>query len=307
MVASALPGHVAGIVGQDIPLFRLELGFTDFAYTETVADEAAKAVLAALQQGPRFSSQTDPDGTVWVVANGELEPELLVHSTLDWALNRRLDQEMARRRQLEENAFSAIGWRELRLPTPEGPPDDRIKVVGHSTSADGSIDQHGLTGTDLVDDMRSSARTLVVVPDAVEELIQMTRLLYVRGWHEWEFFTLGSREAYLALEASLRLLDAEERGKLDNGAGFKTLLDRVGSRSGQRPVLSEWERGLADSMRKSRNALTHPALGQTVQWISWAHLSIEGAIRLVNLMWGRRAATVPPEIGWEAPVPIAGG
>jgi hypothetical protein len=172
-------------------------------------------------------------------------------------------------------------------------------MLSRSAGIDGLIGSHRLRPRDLVQDMEASAGTLVVVPDAVEAIVQTARLLYVRGWHQWEFFTLASREGYVALEASLRLLVAEERGRLDQRVSFKALLDRVGTRDQGQLLLSDWERERAHSMRASRNDLVHPTIGQVIEWISWARDVLEEAVQLINLMWARWRATVPPELAWD--------
>lgn len=304
VVQADLPGRVSCVKTEGAQLCRVEPAGRTFAFERQLLDPRAALLVAKLRAGQPIASMAMGDGAVWFVQRETDPPDRFrLEDALGHELQLRVDAELARRRALEATTFDAIGWRDAPLPVPQGPPDERVRMISRSTGSDGIIGSRRLRPRDLVQDMERSTRTLVVVPDAVDELVQMVRLLYVRGWHQWEFFTLASREGYVALEASLRLLDAEERGRLDQRASFKALVDRVGTRDQARPLLSDWERERAHSMRERRNDLIHPTMGQTIEWISWTRQSIQDAVRLINLMWARWGATVPVELAWERPSP----
>ncbi len=299
VLREVLPGRVTAVRTAGAELCRIELGTSQFAFSRLPVDVRAEPILAALHAGDRILSMDDmADGAIWfVLRDGEELP-----NPLDFhfrhLLQGRVEAEIERRRRLLDSSLARSGWRVPRIPLPDGLPDDRIRLVSRWSGDGGLVGSSPLTARDLVDDIARSTRTLVVVPDAVEAAVQMARLLYVRGWHQWEFFTLADREGYIGLEASLRLLDAEERGQLDQRASFNALLKRVGVRDWP-PLMSDWERQLGQSMRASRNALVHPSMRQTVEWISWARQSLESVVGLINLMWARRVASVPAELAWE--------
>jgi hypothetical protein len=295
VLQTSLPGRVGWVEFEGVLLVRIELGPSASGPIALTLAGCDDHLLAELRMGEAIFSMDAPDGAVWVVVRGD-EPTGRLDFSLHYRLERRLDAEIGRRRRLLGSAFDAIGWREPNLPVPEGPPDKRITFVSR---AEGTLDPRSLTPRDLIDDMTATTRTLVVVPDEVESVLRIARLLYVRGWHQWEFFTLGRREALLALEVSLRCLDELERGRASR-APLSELLKRVGTANRGDPLLSDWERGLADSFRQSRNEMTHQTKGPSMDWVSWSRESMEGTIRLINLMWARYRREVPSEIAWEA-------
>jgi hypothetical protein len=241
-------------------------------------------------------SIAEPGGdVVWFAVGPTGTPLHPLQYGLEHSLELRFDDEIKRSQRLLRETFEAIGWHEVVVPTPDGIPDLRIASVAR-TGTRGPQDPRQLDPSDLAKDMEALA-TLVVVPDEVEQIVQMTRLLYVRGWHQWEFFTLAKREAVLALESSLRRLAAEEGGHASRSL-FVQLLTDVG-RSHQPAILSEWERREGHRLRKVRNMLIHPMGRQAIDWISWARSDIERCVLLINLMWLRLRGEVPIPLAWE--------
>jgi hypothetical protein len=60
--------------------------------------------------------------------------------------------------------------------------------------------------------MQNGGRTLTVVAEALEAQLQRVRLVYVRGWHQWELYTDAQEKALIVLEASLRELCVRSLG-----------------------------------------------------------------------------------------------
>jgi hypothetical protein len=303
---SALPGHVSLLETPELRLIRVQPGPGGFSFVQVAVDDRAEPVIAMIREGKAIASLETGDGGVWIVPDDHGDPPRPLVWAIEHELQRRVDAELARRHRSLALAFDSIGWRDPGVPVPEGPPDVRIGAVSRSSAVNGVLGPQRLTPRDLASDMEASARILLVVPDEVESVVRTARLLYVRGWHHWEFITLAEREAFVALEMSLRLLDADERGH-SSLVTFAKLLDRVGKSSPDAPLLSDWERKLGHSFRQNRNALTHPDQGQTITWISWARDSIDASCRLINLMWARRRSRVPADLAWDQPdVSVAG-
>jgi hypothetical protein len=133
-------------------------------------------------------------------------------------------------------------------------------------------------------------RSLVVVPAEAEEILVRARLLYVQGWHQWEFFTLALREGILGLETGLRrLLVADER------PSFRMLISRAVDETAG-PLLTVWEGQRADALRNRRNTLVHQSKGATLEWISWARAGLVETVLLLNLAAARKAGMLPSTV-----------
>ena len=292
VIRESLPGSVTYFAAAGIRVLRIELGGT-FEFGRPRLSAAAKEFLDEVQRD-RVSSMTPPGGdVVWLAVDESGSPIHPLPFALDHAIALRLDDEVERRRIVLAMTFDAIGWRAVATPTPDGSPDPRIGAVARMRRLDGP---QPIGAADLVRDTQDM-RSLTVVPPEIEAVVQTARLLYVRGWHQWEFFTLAQREATFALEAALRLLDADEHGRTSRRP-FAALIDGLG-RSEDSALLSDWERREAHDLRQTRNAMTHPTGGQMIEWISWARQGIDRSIRLINLTWARHRASVPLELGWE--------
>jgi len=293
VIRGALPAAVTDFRQADARCVRLELA-GHFGYRRATLTDEARHFLGETRE--RITSKTEPGGDViWIALDANGSPLHPLQFALQWSLDLRREQEIKRRQRLLADVFGRVAWHEVALPVPDGTPDERIRTVARIQPVDGSL-VHSLEAHELTADMQV-LQTLSVVPSDVEAIVQTARLLYVRGWNQWEFFTLAKREAVFALEAALRRLDSEERGHPSNRP-FKVLLEKVG-RSHQPPLLSEWERDQGQFMRDMRNEMTHLAGGPSIDWISWAHRDIELAIRLINLSWARQHASVPVELAWE--------
>jgi hypothetical protein len=214
---------------------------------------------------------------------------------LEHALELRSEAELDSRRARDELAFSRLGWHSTALPEPDGEPDPRIRTVARFRRD--QVRHAELTSRDLVTDALAF-RTVQSVPAEVEGIFATARLLYVRSWHQWEFFTLARREAAYAFEMGLRFLDASppRQGPMPS---LSRVIDDIDP-----GLITDFERRRSHRLREERNALTHPRHGQAVDWISWARAGIAEAIELTNYLWARRAGElsvddfrelVPPE------------
>lgn len=338
VVLSALPCPVTFYTDGIIGAVRLEPGGGRFSFRSQEPDKAAAPVLQEIRD-ENVVSIVEPGGaTIWLATDAEGDPGdrmWNVYQTIHAALDLPVQDELTRRRQLADDAFTAIGWHELRLPTPEGPADVRISGVSRASDDDpaGVFGRH-LTPRDLVRDMERMGRALVVVPEPVEAQIERARLLYVRGWHQWEFFTDAKQHALLALEGSLRALyvrtlgaepvDVAGTDKRGNPVvqqlmpDWPTLYD-LGSRlkwlqvAGEpfprfkpqlvafvvrKRLLSRWEAERAAGLFWKRDRYVHPDGPPPIDWISWARGDFGEAVELINRMWARLEASLPMEIAW---------
>lgn len=259
-VRQLLPAAVSYFRSGNGRAVCLELNGT-FEFSRPTMSDAARSFIA--DTNDRVMSMTEPGGeVVWIAVGAAGPPPYLLGFALDHSIASRLEGELSRRQEVLAAAFETIGLRPVVIPTPDGTADPRIGAVARFPRD--ALRPRRLEPADLARDA-SSLGTLVVVPDHVESIVQRARLLYVRAWNQWEFFTLAKREAFFALEASLRLLDGEERGSRSHRP-FSKLLDTVG-RSAERPLLSDWERLQGHQLRLVRNEMTHPTRGRW--WIGF--------------------------------------
>ncbi len=254
---------------------------------------AAAMAFAAEVRARRILSMVEPGGDrVWINVADVDTPMHHLESALEHSLELRTDDELAARRVELNVVLDELGWHPMTARTPDGTPDPRIAAVARWIGG-----PRALTPADLVADAAGS-RTILSVPVEVEAIMQTARLLYVRGWDQWEFFTLAHREAVIALESSARAVVLAEDPR-STGLRFAQVVERLGRPSGS-PLLSVWERSRVDALRKSRNAMIHPDRGQMLEWISWARAGLFESAALVNLMWARRSHGVPVRVGWDA-------
>lgn len=216
------------------------------------------------------------------------------------------------------------------LPTATGMPDSRIGLIRRGRLLRG----RPLTASDLTRDMALTP-SLALVPDGIDSLLRLGRLLYVHGWTEWQFFVAAEHYAVLALDASLRSIyeawlgpaDVLLAGKRrDNEADVEVQVqpryealrhagrDLIDVRVKGRPMprakaqftahavreglLSQWEKRECDALLSIRDDLSHPEFAQ-IHGISDARALMATAVLLINLMWARFHAEVPPEIAWD--------
>lgn len=287
----ALPCLVTTYRGPAGDFARLDLG-RPFAVRRGRLTRAARSFGEEMTSG--VVSRLDPGPCLWLAATpSSMELPLAFH--LERPLLALARAEEVRRERALQSALDAIGWRPLHLPSPDGAPDPRTAIVGRNDQWNTGI--HRLGPEDLVEDM-AGMRSVAVVPEIVETTLRVARLLYLRGWNHWEFFTAASREAAFALEVSLaHLLHAAGSRQTPS---LNDLLDRAAGTSSP-ALLSQWERRQGHHLRSLRNSLVHVHSIRPVQWISEARRTIEMAVRLINLTWARSVADVPIEYAWEPP------
>ena len=284
-----LPGRVHLFSHGPTRVVRLDLG-QPFGFTRTRLTKAAREVLLEVQDNQTISI-TEPNGTVvWIAIDAAGHPLTPLQLSIEPSVQLASISEEERRSRVLRESFEEIGYRPLKLQAPDGSPDPRMRAVARwrpDTQDFGMPSPH-----DLVSDLELT-RTLIAVPDYVDGLVAKARLLFLHGWHQWEFFTDSKRDVTLALEASLR--EVLERGK---GVKFVALIDTAGKPAGHE-LLSSWERGEAHRLREWRNRAVHPSGPPALDWISWAFADLVLAVRLINLMWARRTGSAPREWGWE--------
>lgn len=292
-VRSILPAAVDHYGDGTTQAVRLRLG-RPFAFNEPPRDNDALAFLREARE-ERVSSVSEPGGEViWLAVDDEGACASPLELVLDHSLSLQVDAHVERQTLRLAECLDAIGWRLVVVPTPHGAPDPRFAVVARWSP--GTARPQPIEATSLTSDAEA-LRTLLVVPDVVEDAMQRARVLYVRGWHQWEHLTLAKREATFALEASVTVLDADTRGRKKRNTFADALknLARVAP-----PLLSQWERAQAETLRLARNQMTHPSGHQPIEWISWARADIERCCYLINVMWARRRSRLPEDLFWEA-------
>lgn len=324
------PAQIAANDRAQVLLFQLSAD--GFRYSD--ADlELADRVLTEFADPNRLGWSEPATGTVALPARvlDLAGPDVyLVLKVFENALDPAVRSETLRLERLRQSTFEDLGFRPLILPPATGMPDSRIGLLRRGRLLRG----RPLTADDLTRDMALTP-SLAVVPDGIESLLQLGRLLYVHGWTEWQFFVAAEHYAVLALDASLRSIYEAWLGpadvllvgrRRDNEAGVEAqvrpryealrrasqgLADvRVKGRPLPRAkahftahavregLLSEWEKRECDALLSLRDDLSHPEFAQ-IHGISDARALMTTAVRLINLMWVRFHAEVPPEIAWD--------
>ncbi len=293
-----LPAEVFHYEVENRGLVRLGWGAPTFSFANASPSDANEEIINDFRDERTLSQDEPMCRAVWMSLDAAGLPRVPLSTAIWRAVELRAYDELAATQSELGAAFDNIGWHDLDLPTPDGSHDPRIGIVVRSGQTTQSVPRR-LSAADLVDDMKTAGRTLLVVPDGVASAVGMARLLYVHGWHQWEFLTLAKREAIVALEASLRVLAEDALGR-PTLMSFKSLIDKVGTDNSGRCLLSDWEKSQAHRLREARNDLVHVGRGQHLDWISWASSDIELSIRLINLAWARKRASVPTKVSWDS-------
>lgn len=245
------------------------------------------------------------------------------------------DEEVAITERLTQG-LDDLGYRRSELPVPDGTADVRLSAVARWNGHDWP--PHVPTAAELAGDMDSTARVLAVVPAGVNSVIEVARLCYVRGWHQWELFTVGVQYALFALESVLRaayvqglgpgpvvLTGSDENGAEHrvevqsdygslwragpgahlhavrvNGVPFPSRKPALVDHCVRHGLLSLYEAKRARHLLAMRDRFAHPDHGATVQWISHAHGDIASAVRLVNLVFARLSVELAREPFWDS-------
>lgn len=310
--------------------FRLERG--SFSFVNEPPNSEVEQMLADAHT--QWHETFDPrNKDVWtVIPDGQTFEHYFPGSMLEQAFESLQRDEREGLANVRCQALSAVGFRPIEIRVPTSDQDERINGVSRYRLTDGHI--AGLTAADLGDDIRHVSELLAVCPDGIDKVMQRSRLLYVHGYHEWEFFTISVHYAVLAVEASLRALydkwlgtEEVEVSAFVEGTTLTTTL--AGPRENilkwvkQRQaisvmakgvplprnkshlldhavrigVLSSWERERCTHLLWLRDIFSHPT-GTFIEWISWARDQISESSLWINLMWARFTNTLPREFAW---------
>lgn len=288
-VKRTLPASAVLYEVEGIRLACLDTTSRIWAFEMREPNHEARSFAISVRDENTTSEELGESGIIWLALDDLWKPRFPLVFTLQRTIEVRDAADFVRRQALESSSFDQIGWHDSAVADPTGEPDPRISLVARFPTG-------RLTPGDIAEDAVKSARTLLLVPDAIAGEVKNARNLYLQGWHQWEFFTLATREAILTLEKSLSLLATETGGQ---PAAFKAMIDRVSVDPAGCRLLSDWERYHAHLLRQIRNEMIHGTDGPPVQWISEARSALASAVRLINLMWARQRASVPRELGWE--------
>ena len=321
VIEGALPCRIAAFEQEGRLWLRFTLGGPPFAFEIGEWSDLADI------------DGVDEAGTL-AVGNpiGQPEREVLIRSvigetgpTVGWsALNsvgRELDPAIrslaGRMVEERDRGLAANGYRPVRLPVASGAMAPQFRFVRRGWPP---TEANGFAPADLIADMSDHARLISPVPDGVESVMQVARLLWVHGWEEWQFLTTSAHYATLALETSLRLAfehavgnDAvlagrvgDERTSAIGVRGYEAMRKAVvGWREPtvnrlpfpkSKPelafflprvgVLTLWEARQVQVLLALRDDYSHPEFAE-MQFISSARKTIEDAALYINLMWAR--------------------
>lgn len=313
-------------------LFRLS--GEPFRFGFTTADATERPELAEFADPTRLGSSEQATNAVAVptrsiVVSG---PEVyFALESFEHAVAHEVEVELTRLRVLQRAALQEIGMRAVAVPTARGEPDLRIRILRRGPDPTRG---RPLVAVDLSGDMNAEP-SAVVVPDGIESILQMARLLYVHGWTEWQFFTAAEHYAVMAIEASLRALyvdwlggadavlegqqrendshvrrlippryeairaaSSDLRGASVNGLPFPRANAHFSSHAVRIDAMSLWQKRQCDNLLSIRNILSHPEFAQ-IHGIGDVRRILTDAVDLINLMWCRRRGEVPSEIAWD--------
>ena len=237
-IGQIFPLSVTLYENDGLMVARLDTTADEFRLVRKTPDPNTVTYIAKFKAENLLSEEEPGSRVIWLGLDEAGTPRSPLMFAFERVFAWLTEDELARRRDVYERACNVIGWRDPKVPVPDGRSDPRIAMVARPTR-DFTAAFRKLAPDDLVNDATSAGRTLNVVPDNVEAVARTARLLYVRGWHQWEFLTLAKREAIMALEASLRLLRKETGTP---GGTFEQLINTIGSDGFGHRLLSNWER-----------------------------------------------------------------
>jgi hypothetical protein len=334
VVGSRLPCPVEVVTNGEVSVALFRLSGEPFRFSLVTAQTTERRELEDFADPAQLGWSEQPTNTVAVptrllLASG---PEVyFALESFEHAVGDEVDIELTRLQGLLNASLRVIGLRSVTVPTAGGEPDPRIRTLRRGPDP---TKGRPLLASDLSGDM-NGVPTSVVVPDGIESILQMARLLYVHGWTEWQFFTAAEHYALLAIEASLRALYEDWLGEVDvvlegQQRGDATRVRRPippryealrvasqdlrGARVNGLPLpranahflshavhsgaMSQWEKRQCDNLLSIRNILSHPEFAQ-IHGIGDVRRTIRDAATLINLMWCRRRGEVPREIAWD--------
>ena len=243
--------------------------------------------------------------------------------TLVEALRRELDplvrSEADGLRRHHHEWFGNLGYRALELTAASGVMAPQFAALRRGAFPS---EARAISPEDLSEDMARDARALTVVPDGVESILQVARLLWLHGWEEWQFLTTAAHYSTLALETSLRMAFDRSVGDKPMIAGLNNgVLTTVESVSGYekirratgalrnvtvnggpfprskpalasflvtRGVLNRWEAKRVEHLVWLRDYYSHRDFAP-MNWIGEARQTIRDCVWHINTIWGRLA------------------
>lgn len=282
-----LPCPVTVRVGSDATVIQLRLSGEPWSFTLDAS--AAGASLRGPDEEDTLvvSDPSTLTTTIYAESPAWLQEHshaigLHLHSVFEAMAIEEEDRLLAER----EQEYEQIGYRELRVRPASGEADPRwqhlVKIVAEGRRA--------LRQTDLLAYLPAT-RTLIVVPDDIDSIIQSARLLLIHGWEQWEFFSLAEQQSVVALESSGRRLAVEWQRDRGGVAQLKKILrsnPALVSWLQSTGLLTPWEARRASNLFELRNELIHTPFAQT-HLDTWATDVVVRAVRLVNAMWLRCA------------------
>ena len=295
------------------PPFRFEIGdpadldpvvATADARTVSVGSPGGAEIREAFFRAHVGEPEEDPRG--WSSAR-----------SIGHELDRQVREETERLVSERETWLGSYGYRAPNMPLATGemaPQFDLIRRGGFPTEA------RRLNPEDLRGDMETCARLIRPVPDGVESVMQVSRLLWVHGWEEWQFLTTAAHYATLAMETSMRLafeaalgpnpvLTGTKDGEPVTAEGIRSYEGirrqtqgwreaRVDGRPLPRSkpglafwladsqVLTRWEARSAGRLLSLRDQFSHPDFA-AMDFIGPARDTIQNSALLINVAWAR--------------------
>lgn len=334
VVGSRLPCPVEVVTDGEVAVALFRLSGEPFRFAFATAEQTERPELAEFADATRLASSEQATNTV-ALPTRSLDasgPEAyFALESFEHAVAHEVEVELTRLRGLQSAALREIGMRAVTIPTARGEPDVRIRILRRGPDPTRG---RPLEAADLSNDMNAEP-SAVVVPDGIESILQMARLLYVHGWTEWQFFTAAEHYAVIAVEASLRALYEDWLGEADvvlegqqredhsdvrrlirpqyetiraassdlkgasvNGLPFPRANAHFSSHAVRIDAMSLWQKRQCDNLLSIRNILSHPEFAQ-IHGIGDVRRILGDAVDLINLMWCRRRGEVPREIAWD--------
>lgn len=283
-----LPCPVIVHLGTDVTVVQLRLSEEPWSFTLDASSAGTKL------RGPddeKTIAVSDPSSlTVTIYADTPaslLNQAHAIRLHLNSVFEAMAIEEEDRLLIAREREYEAIGYRELRVSAASGQPDVRwAHLVKLLPEGPRHLDQSDLLA------YLPTTRTLAVVPEEIDSLVQSARLLLIHGWEQWEFFSLAEQQSIIALESSGRRLADEwqrDRGVIQRFKAIRQSNRELVAWLRDAGLLTTWEARRASNLFALRNELVHTPFAQT-HLDSWATDLVIRSVRLINLMWMRYAA-----------------
>lgn len=280
-----LPCPVTVRPGRDCIAVELRLSGEPFQLTIDDSARERNLLLPGEQNTLLVADPTTLTLTIYVQSLADLlDKGYLVRLNLESIFSGMALEEEDRLLAAREHENEEIGYRDLHVRPTSGEPDQRWQYFRKFVS-DGP---RPILQSDLLAYLPPT-RTLVIVPDEIDSILQSARLLLSHGWEQWEFFSLAEQQSVIALESSGRRIANDwhrERSPIGN---IRRILrsnpDLVTWLESAR-LVTRWEGRYARNLFELRNGLIHTPFAQT-HLDTWATDIVIRAVSLINAMWKR--------------------